>query len=87
MILVHYQLKYSWTIYIIRGNDSHTFNLSEIEGVCASGKQQVMFRQNDSTYTIRNDEEKRNNFNPIKYVTTINHLKYNEEGKDEFFGI
>ena len=71
----------------IIGNDSHTFNLSEIEGLCASGKQQVMFRQNDSTYTIRNDEEKRNNFNPIKYVTTINHLKYNEEGKDEYFGI
>lgn len=71
----------------IEGKELRIFNLDEIEGVCVTGKQQIMFRQYDCTYTIKNNKEKRNNFNPVKYVTTINHLKYNEEGKDEYFGI
>ena len=62
--------------------------LNEITGVCASGKQQVMFRIEDSTYTIRNNKELRDNFNPVKYVTTINYLKNkNEDFKYEYFGI
>lgn len=64
------------------------FTLEELEGVAASGKQQLMFRLNDSVYTIENNKEKRNDFNALKYVLTINYIKSTQlENKEEFFGI
>ena len=70
------------------GEKTYIYLLEEITGVCASGKQQVMFRIEDNTYTIRNNKDKRDNFNPVKYVTTINYLKNkDEEFKYEYFGI
>lgn len=68
-------------------NKEFSFLLSTLEGVAASGKQQIIFRRDESVYTIQNNKEKRNDFNALKYVLTINYIKTKEEGKDEFFGI
>ena len=64
------------------------FKLSDIEAVAASGKQHLMFRLNDSVYTIENNKKLRNDFNALKYVLTINYIKSKYiENKEEFFGI
>lgn len=74
------------------GNELHVqdqiFKLEELTGVAASGKQQLMFRLNDCVYTIENDKDKRNDFNALKYVLTINYIKsVLIEQKEEFLGI
>ncbi len=64
------------------------FKLEEIEGVAASGKQQVIFRVGNIVYTIQNNKELRNDFNALKYVLVINYIKSQIHTKgEEFFGI
>lgn len=65
-----------------------TFKLESLEGVAVSSKQHIMFRFNNSTYTIENNKKVRNDFNALKYVQTINYIKsVYLENKEEFFGI
>ena len=64
------------------------FKLEDIEGVAASGKQQVMFRVDNTVYTIENNKELRNDFNALKYVLVINYIKSKIiSDEEEFFGI
>ena len=45
-------------------------------------------RKDNILYTIENNKELRNDFNAVKYITTINYIQsQNKEGKHEFFGI
>lgn len=73
---------------IFVGKEETIFELDQLEGVAVAGKQQVIFRKDSILYTIENNKELRNDFNAVKYITTINYIQsQNKEEKHEFFGI
>lgn len=62
--------------------------IDEIEGVAVGGKSGILFRKDNVAYRIRDNIELRNNFNSLKYVLMINHIKNRKKGEeDEFLGI
>lgn len=73
---------------IFSGERKTIFELSTIDAVAASGKQQLIFRLNNELYMIENNKKIKDDFNVVKYVTTINYIKsQSKEEKNEFFGI
>ena len=73
---------------IFKGEKITEFDLTELDGVAAAGKQQVIFRKDNILFTIENNKKLREDFNAVKYVTTINYIQsQKKEDKNEFFGI
>lgn len=68
--------------------NKYIYNIDEIDGVSVAGKSGVLFRFEDKAFRIRDNQEQRNNFNSLKYVLMINHIKNRKKGEnDEFLGI
>lgn len=64
------------------------YQISDMEGVAVGGKSGILFRIGDVAYRIRDNKELRNNFNSLKYVFMINHIKNKDKNEEnEFLGI
>lgn len=72
----------------INENETLSYLITDMEGVAVGGKSGILFRISDVAYRIRDHKELRNNFNSLKYVFMINHIKNkNKKEEQEFLGI
>lgn len=72
----------------INENETLSYLITDMEGVAVGGKSGILFRIGDVAYRIRDHKELRNNFNSLKYVFMINHIKNkNKKEEQEFLGI
>lgn len=75
-------------IAFLTGKERHKFFLEDMEGVAVAGKSGVLFRVQDVAFKIRDYKKLRNNFNSLKYVFMINHIKNKDKQEEhEFLGI
>ena len=64
------------------------YNISDMEGVSVAGKSGLLFRIGDTAFKVRDNKKLRHNFNSLKYVLMINHIKnQGKEDQQEFLGI
>lgn len=79
---------YNDHIEFTSSTETINYQISDMEGVAVGGKSGILFRIGDVAYRIRDNKELRNNFNSLKYVFMINHIKNKEKNEEnEFLGI
>ena len=79
---------YKDRLEFVSSTETINYQLSDMEGVAVGGKSGILFRIGDVAYRIRDNKELRNNFNSLKYVLMINHIKNQDKNDEvEFLGI
>mgnify|MGYP003310847630 FL=1 len=64
------------------------YNLSDMEGVSVAGKSGLLFRINDIAFKVRDYKKVRHNFNSLKYVLMIYHIRNKDKNEEvEYLGI
>lgn len=82
LILTNKELK------VTEEDKEFSFDIKLLDGVAILGKAKMEFRYLGNIYIIKTNKKIRDDFNPVKYVYMINHIKnINDNREDDYFGI